>query len=406
MRVLFVSPSAKFGGAERALLEGCRALRLEAPEVHLGLITLEDGPLIAEARGLEVDAWALPAPARFGATGESGRRALGTWVRLATSGGSALKYSRRLRDAIRRWQPDIVHSNGMKTHVLSAWATAGRTPLVWHVHDYVSSRRVSAPLLRAHRRRASLIVANSESVAADVAGALGTAVPIAVVYNAVDTNRFAPEGPRLDLDECAQLPPAVPGTLRVGLVATFARWKGHGVFLEAMARLASRAAVRGYIIGGPVYRTGHSSQTTLEELRARIETLGLTGRIGFTGFLSDPSAAFRSLDVVVHASIEPEPFGLSIAEGLACGRAVVMSDAGGAREVGIPERTCLAFPPGDSSGAASQIARLLDDADLRRRLGAAAIEDVRARFSHRQMGRALVAAYDRARGAHVAHAGA
>jgi glycosyltransferase involved in cell wall biosynthesis len=190
----------------------------------------------------------------------------------------------------------------------------------------------------------------------------------------------------------------------VGLVATFARWKGHGIFLQAMARLSSRVDVRGYVIGGPVYRTGDASQVTLEELVAHTATLGLTGRVGFTGFLPDPSAAFRSLDVVVHASTEPEPFGLSIAEGLACGRAVVMSDAGGAREVGIPEQTCLAFPPGDSSALASQIARLLDDAGLRQRLGTAAAEDVRARFSHRQMGRALLAAYDRARAAHVEHA--
>jgi glycosyltransferase involved in cell wall biosynthesis len=290
--------------------------------------------------------------------------------------------------------------------VLSAWATGRRASLVWHVHDYLSSRRVSAPLLRAHRRRASLIVANSQSVAEDVAGALGTTVPIAVVYNAVDASRFSPEGPRLNLDEAASLSPAAAGTLRVGLVATFARWKGHGVFLQAMAQLASRADVRGYVIGGPVYRTGHASQVTLEELAAQTHALGLTGRIGFTGFLADPSAAFRSLDVVVHASTEPEPFGLSIAEGLACGRAVVMSDAGGAREVGIPDRTCLACAPGDPAALASQIARLLDDAELRRRLGTAAVEDVRTRFSHRQMGRSLMAAYDRARAPRVEHAGA
>ena len=51
----------------------------------------------------------------------------------------------------------------------------------------------------------------------------------------------------------------------------------------------------------------------------------------------------RALDIVVHASTEPEPFGLTIAEGMASGRAVIVSAAGGAAEIvqdGVDALTC------------------------------------------------------------------
>jgi glycosyltransferase involved in cell wall biosynthesis len=62
----------------------------------------------------------------------------------------------------------------------------------------------------------------------------------------------------VDLDALAGLPPAPAGVVRVGLVATFARWKGHITFLEALSRLPESLPVRGYIIGGPVYETAGS----------------------------------------------------------------------------------------------------------------------------------------------------
>src|SRR5439155_868330 len=144
----------------------------------------------------------------------------------------------------------------------------------------------------------------SHAVEAD-ARALLPRLPVAVVPNAVDTDHFAP-GPadgRL-LDELAGLPAAGAGTVRVGLVATYARWKGHDVFLDAAARLAAERlgpAMRFYVIGGPIYQT-HGSQWSEDELRRRAGGLADAGRVGYIGFQQDPAAVYRALDVVVHAS--------------------------------------------------------------------------------------------------------
>ena len=68
----------------------------------------------------------------------------------------------------------------------------------------------------------------------------------------------------------------------------------------------------------------------------------------------------RALDVVVHASVEPEPFGRVVAEAMACGRAVVASDAGGVREIAKDGENALLHPCGDAAALAERIERLAD----------------------------------------------
>ena len=157
----------------------------------------------------------------------------------------------------------------MKAHVLGAWAAPRGVPVVWHLHDYLGSRPVMARLLRWSARRTVRGVAVSRSVAADAARVLGPKVPVVAVYNAADLDRFAPgPGDGAWLDAEAGMPPAPEGTVRVGLVATFARWKGHEVFLDAVARLPADLPARFYIIGGPLYKSA-GSQHSAEGLRAK-----------------------------------------------------------------------------------------------------------------------------------------
>jgi glycosyltransferase involved in cell wall biosynthesis len=210
------------------------------------------------------------------------------------------------------------------------------------------------------------------------------------VWNAVDLDRFSPSGPRIDLDALSGLPTA--DVMRVGLVATFARWKGHETFLRALAMLSASLPVRGYIVGGPVYETS-GSQVSMAELHQLVKSLGLEGRVGFTGFVQDSSTAMRSLDVVVHASSEPEPFGLVIAEAMACGKPVVVSRAGGALELTEPGVNSVGFTPGDTAGLARCIESLARDGVLRQRLGDEGRSTAVRSFHRRRMAGELVPIY-------------
>ena len=396
MNVVFLSPTGQSGGAEAALVELLAGLRESHPSWSLDVIVASDGPLVSGVRALGVPVQVLPFPPSLARLGDwsvgRGLLARATFlVRCAGIAWPAARYLRRLRRLLRDRAPVVIHTNGFKMHVLGAWAKPRDSRVLWHLHDYIARRALTAKLLRCSAHRCAAAVANSRSVADDMRTVCGSALPVHPVWNAVDLNRFSPRGQKLDLDAMSGL--AADDVIRVGLVATFARWKGHHTFLRALATLPPSLRVRGYIIGGPVYETA-GSQVTLEELRQEAMALGLENRIGFTGMVPDSSAAMRALDVVVHASTDPEPFGLVIAEAMACGKAVITSGAGGARELADPDVNALVHAPGDATDLARAIETLASNASLRGRIGQAGRATAERSFTRRRLASELTPIYE------------
>jgi glycosyltransferase involved in cell wall biosynthesis len=276
--------------------------------------------------------------------------------------------------------------------VTTARVSPARAAVIWHLHEYIGARHLTRRLLSRYASRCAAAVANSRSVAADARRALDAAVRIAVVHNAVDVAHFSPDGPAADLDRLSGAPPAGDGAMRIGLVATFARWKGHETFIRAVAALPRHTNLRAYIVGGGVYDT-EGSQFTLAELERLAAVHGVADRIFFTGFVDDPAPVYRALDVVVHASTQPEPFGLVIAEAMACGRPVIMSNAGGASELVSPGSDALAHDAGDAGDLADAMRRLIVDGALRARLGRAARASAVARFELDRLAREIEESY-------------
>jgi glycosyltransferase involved in cell wall biosynthesis len=247
------------------------------------------------------------------------------------------------------------------------------------------------------------VIANSASVAADFKSTLKSRMPVHEVWNAVDLTEFSPEGPRLDLDVASGLPPAENNVIRIGLVGTLAKWKGHDIFLRALRMLPHDSRVRAYIVGDALYQTS-ASQWSLDQLKQQAAELGLANQVGFTGFVLHPAQAMRSLDVVVHASTQPEPFGLVIAEAMACRRALIASAAGGANEIIRDGVNALAHTPGDAKALAALIGRLTDDPELREQLGRAGRQTAEQCFDRARLGHQLGAIYQSVLAAHAAQA--
>jgi glycosyltransferase involved in cell wall biosynthesis len=402
MRVMFLNPTGQLGGAESSLVDILASLRRAEPSWPLHLLAASDGPLIGRVRSLGVTAEVLPFPPAIARLGEHGAAA-GSWgpvgtlrfaARIALASASAVRYRAALNRAIDAFDPAVVHTNGLKMHVLAAWGigSSRRPGLVWHLHDYLGSRPMTTRLLRWHHGRPAAVVANSASVAADATRALANGTRVVTVRNGVDLDRFFSAGVRANLDAMSGMSQAPASTVRVGLVATLARWKGHATFLEAIARLPPHLPVRAYIVGDAVYHT-EGSQYSLDELRQLARSLGIADRVGFTGFVQTPEATFRALDVVVHASTAPEPFGLVIAEAMACGCAVIVSNFGGAAEIVTPGVDALVHAPGDAGALSAQIAALAGDPGLRARIGRAARATAERSFDRARLATELIPIY-------------
>lgn len=400
MKVVYLNPSGQIGGAEASLLNIMASLRVAQPDWPLRLIAVDSGPLVTRARALGVETTILPFPlalARIGETaaadhgGNRARRSV-LLLRLFSASWPVAAYVRRLRRVLREIGPDVVHTNGFKMHILGIWSRPPLIPIVWHIHDYVHLRPIMARLIRRYAAQCAAVVANSRSVADDIRAICGDRLNVYPVPNAVDLDTFSPTGPTVDLDALTGLPPAGPGTVRVGLVGTLGIWKGHKMFLQALSLLPSGLAIRAYVVGDAIYQTD-GSQYTLEELRTLAAQLGISHKVGFTGFVEDPAAAMRALDIVVHASTVPEPFGLVIVEAMACGRAVIASEAGGAREIITAGADALVYPPGDATTLAERIVQLATDGDLRAKLGKEGRATAERRFNRKRLAADLIPIY-------------
>jgi glycosyltransferase involved in cell wall biosynthesis len=102
---------------------------------------------------------------------------------------------------------------------------------------------------------------------------------------------------------------------------------------------------------------------------------------------------YCGLDIVVHASTLPEPFGLTVVEAMACGKAVVVSSAGGAAELFTEGFDGIGVSPGNASGIADAVSRLVVDPAYRQRLGIAARATAETQFDDAHYGPQLMAVY-------------
>jgi glycosyltransferase involved in cell wall biosynthesis len=158
--------------------------------------------------------------------------------------------------------------------------------------------------------------------------------------------------------------------LTVGVLGRLAPWKGQHVFLDAFAEAFRGEAACARVIGSPLF----GEDAYAADLVERAERLGITDQVDFRGFREDIWAELNELDILVHCSITPEPFGQVVLEGMAAGLAVVAAGAGGPAEIVRSGVDGLLVQPHDTAALAAALAMLAADPAQRGRLGAAARE--------------------------------
>jgi glycosyltransferase involved in cell wall biosynthesis len=280
----------------------------------------------------------------------------------------------------------VHHNNGFDVAAVTLCRVLG-LPIV----AYQRGKEWHSGLVRRLAPWASCYIANSEATRNDLV-ALGIAKDrIAVVYPPVDLADFG------DVASAPASAPSraaygVPADARCfGMVGQLQEWKGQKVFLRAARRVLEVRPEAWAVVIGDIPPGGDAYGAELREL-ARV--LGIADRVVFTGFVADVPGALRLLDIVVHASIYPEPFGRVIVEAMLVGRPVVAADAGGPREIIEPGRTGLLVPPGDDAGVSAAILRLLADREFAGKIAEAGRLEASRRFSAEEHARIVQSIYD------------
>jgi glycosyltransferase involved in cell wall biosynthesis len=281
--------------------------------------------------------------------------------------GRAVAAIRRL---IRRRGITLVFSNGAFEHLYAGTAAwLARVPATWYCHGCAEGVDLVAGA--AARVPARGVVTHSEYTRTQLARRCAT--PIHVVHLGVaipDVNDARPAIRReLGLDEACPL---------VAMVGVFMEWKGQDVFIRAAARIRETTAARFVLVGDAPFPRHQAYAASLKELA---KASGLESAIAFLGFRNDAASIMAAADVVVHASLEPEPFGIVLLEAMAVERPVVTTGMGGAEEIVRASDAAIVVPPGNPDALAAACIELLRNPDRRRRLGAAGRETVGSEFS-------------------------
>lgn len=185
------------------------------------------------------------------------------------------------------------------------------------------------------------------------------------------------EGVGVDTEHYRPLPE--PAGTPVILLAARMLWdKGVGTLVEAARLLHARTAARVILVGDP--DEGNPASIPVETLRGWNEEKV----VEWWGWQDDMRAVYENCHIVVLPSLG-EGLPTALLEGAACGRPLVATDVPGCRDVVQDGVNGFLVPPGDAPALAKAFERLIQDRELRARMGAAARTRVEARFADKSI---------------------
>jgi len=335
-KILYVITRAEHGGAQVHVRDLACAMR---QEFEVAVATGEEGYLSEACRDQAIPVHIVPHLQRRVWPPADAR---GLW---------------EINGLIRRLQPDLIHTHTFKAGFLGRLAGSLRgVPSIHTVHSWLFGtpalprlwRILGAPCERLAAYRCQRLITVSEA-GARLAHMHRIAPPakIVTIHNGIP-----------DCSERANLGHDHP--LVITMVARFTEAKDHDVLLRAFAGVPPGPRLR--LIGNGPLR--ESSEKLARQL-------GIQDRVEFLGDREDVASLLAASDVSVLAT-KFEMFSLSILEAMRAGLPVIASDVGGNCEAIVDGETGFLVPCGSATALTEALGQVLDNPDLRLRLGRAA----------------------------------
>lgn len=381
MRIAHVITRLILGGAQENTLLSCEdLLRIYGDDVLLvtGPPLGPEGSLLERARAGGVPTEVIPEL----------RRAIHPWR-------DWISY-RKIKQILRRFQPDVVHTHSAKAGILGrAAATAIGIPAVVHgvhgapFHPYQSP--VARELFRACERwaapRCHAFVSVADAMTDLMVGAgVAPREKFITVYSGMEVEPFLESAKHRDRVRCEL--GYTPEDIVIGKVARLFHLKGHEDVIQAAAQVIRQQPHARFLFVG--------DGLLADPLRRQIAAAGLEPYFQFTGLVAPERIPelLAAMDVVVHASLR-EGLARVLPQALIAGKPVVSYDVDGAREVVLPGKTGYLIPPRDVKGISEALYQLAADPQLRDRLGTEGRRRFTEVFRHERMTAQLRDLYQR-----------
>jgi len=366
--VMQILPNLRSGGVERGAVDVARAL------ISAGwnaIVVSGGGPMVHELD-----------------------RAGATHITLPIGAKNPLKWRAnfdQLVDLTYKHNVDILHARS-RVPAWIGWRAARKRhlPFVTTFHGRYSDSNPLKKIYNSVMIRGDRVIAISHYIAEEITRRYDVdadrlrVIPRGVDLDLHDPDRVSAER-MIKLANQWRLPDGVPVVMLPGRVT---RWKGQELLIDALARLKDQP-FHCLIVGSHEGKESYKAK-----LEARIARHGLTPYVHIVGNCTDMPAAYKSADVVVSASLDPEPFGRVIIEAQAMGRPVVASNHGGAAESMLEGQTGWLVEPKNAAALADGIREALAmTQDDRSRLSDVAIAHARTHFSREDMCARTLAVY-------------
>ncbi|HWF74397.1 MAG TPA: glycosyltransferase, partial [Solirubrobacteraceae bacterium] len=313
LRVVYLDHTSQLSGGELALVRLLSALA----DIEAHVVLAEEGPLVDRLLQAGVSVEVLPLHARTRHLRKDSVRARRLPLRATLD---TVAYSLRLAWRLRQLRPDLLHTNSLKSGIYgSIAARLARVPVVWQLHDRIDSDylpQLAVLMLRALTRHLADVVISVSQATNETLSPRARSI---VVPPVVELAAPAPESPASD------------ERLVIGMIGRLAPWKGQHVFLRAFAQAFPEGRQRAVIVGEALF--GEAEVAYGQDLRRLAEELDVADRVEFRGHREDIFREMRAMDILVHASTTPEPFGQVVIEGMSAQLPVVASRGGGPEEI-------------------------------------------------------------------------
>lgn len=301
---------------------------------------------------------------------------------------------RRIRQLIREFRPDIVHTHAAKAGAVGRMAAAdlGVKVIVHtfhgHVfHSYFGPVRTALykNIERYLARRSSAIVAISERQKEELVleHRICPAEKVSVIPLGFDLSRF-----RQDQAEKRDRFRAIYGVaddeVAIGIVGRLVPIKNHDLFLDVISRVAERTdrRIRAFVVGDGEERERLTQRARLQGLSVSepgpfspgspplvgVPGLAPKATITFTSWIKEVDLVNLGMDIIMLTSLN-EGTPVSLIEAQAAERPIVTTRVGGIENVVLPGNTAFLAGSGDAEGMAARLLELVNDTALRHRMG-------------------------------------